>query len=150
MSYEQSPEVKFRLAFFLLQKLRFLGRLWTDLATILGDLLSKVKLTVYQISANLVHIELRNVTFEGELCQPQLHFRTLIVSLVTLRLKHFSRQSFSLNVTLTIFVQEHHPHSPRAINREGRFSDASRSLSDVINICEIGDDDEDTGCAKVV
>ena len=105
---------------------------------------------MYQISANLVHIELRNVTFEGELCQPQLHFRTLIVSLVTLRLKHFSRQSFSLNVTLTIFVQEHHPHSPRAINREGRFSDASRSLSDVINICEIGDDDEDTGCAKVV
>ena len=34
--------------------------------SILGDLWPKVKLKVYQISANLVHRELRNATFEGE------------------------------------------------------------------------------------
>ena len=44
---------------FWLQKLRQIGRLWTDLANILWDLWPKVRLKVYQISANLVHRELR-------------------------------------------------------------------------------------------
>ena len=32
---------------------------------------------MYQISANLIHRELRNATFEGGKCQPQLKGRTL-------------------------------------------------------------------------
>ena len=32
---------------------------------------------MYQISANLVHRELRNATFEEKKCQPQLKSRTL-------------------------------------------------------------------------
>ena len=51
---------------FWLQKLRLIGRLWTDVAKFLGDLWPRVKLKVYQISANLIHRELRNATFEGE------------------------------------------------------------------------------------
>ena len=47
---------------FLLQKLRYLGRLW---------------LKVYQISASLVHSELRNASFEAKKCQPQLECQTL-------------------------------------------------------------------------
>ena len=81
---EQNPAVKFRLEFvFWLQKLGFLGRLWTDLATIFWDL------QLYKISANLVHRELRNATFVGKKCQLQLHFRTVDMRLlhVFVRLK---------------------------------------------------------------
>ena len=53
---------------FWLQKLRLIGRLWTDVAKFLGDLWPRVKLKVYQISANLIHRELRNATCEGEKC----------------------------------------------------------------------------------
>ena len=42
----------------------FLSSEWTDLANILGDFMTLGQ--VHQISAHLVHRELRNATFKGE------------------------------------------------------------------------------------
>ena len=50
---DQSPEIQLRLAFSWPLVDRYGG-------------LSEVKLKVYQISANLIHRELRNATFEGK------------------------------------------------------------------------------------
>ena len=54
---------------FFAANVTFLSSLWTDLAKVLRELWPWVKLKVHQISAHLVHRELRNATFEGEKTQ---------------------------------------------------------------------------------
>ena len=45
-----------------------------------GGFMAYGQVKVYQVSANLVHRELRNATFGGKKCQPQLHCRTLVLT----------------------------------------------------------------------
>ena len=85
------PESGFliKVGIFLLQKFRqtpnFLA-VCGQISEFLGDLWPKVKLNGYQISAYLVHRELRNrgskATFEGTKCQPKLQIQTLVLTFI--------------------------------------------------------------------
>ena len=72
----------------------FLSSLWTNFDNFLGDLWPQIKLKVHQISAHLVHRELRNTTFEREKHKPKLNFRTLLMCYF-FSPSHFVKSTFS-------------------------------------------------------
>ena len=65
---------------FWLQKLRFLDCLWTDLANNLGDLRSSWKCTKFLLIWSTESWETK--LLKGKKCQPQLHFRTLDMTIL--------------------------------------------------------------------